>query len=125
MIESFFLKIASGVLGKGIAANLASTASTALQIHSVFEAVDNIGDCVNSLNTSDSFPDRFINIVSDKMTERVVEKLLDLGEDTISIERKKSGLYVATKICKPIFIPELQLTRERRWTGATIWQTGR
>lgn len=122
MIESFILKIASSVLGTGYAT---SALKAAIEIHAIFEAVDALNDCVNSINICDELSDQECEVLSDKMTEKVVEKILDLGSDSINVERRKSGLYVATRACKPILVPERALIRETRWNGLTVWQTGR
>lgn len=98
LVESFLTKIAAAVLKKASLSSALSSISTAVQICSAFELVDDVSDCLNSINDCTEFGIHALEVVSDPLTSAAVDQIFRLGSDMFTVDRTSSGVYITSNM---------------------------
>lgn len=104
LIEAFLAKIAGAVFKKAMIGGLLKTVATAYEIYSVFDAVSDAVDCVDSANDCADLGVCGVHVASGPLSDVVAERLIGVGSERFLVEQTPSGVYVASSLV-PAFRP--------------------
>jgi len=109
MLESFLVKIAAAVFKKAVIAAGLKSAATAYEIYSVVDAISDISDCVETTNDCYALDVSGVNVVSDYLSQAAVDRLLDVGGHSFTVEKTASGIYLASRVVPTFRVSSVSL----------------
>lgn len=98
MIESFLVKIASAVFKKALIWGGLKSAAIAYEIYSVVDAVSDVSNCVDTVNDCSALDVSDVHVVSNYLSQTAIDRLLNIGSHSFTVEKTASGIYLASKI---------------------------
>lgn len=104
-IESFLTKIVAILFKKAAIAGGLKALATAVEVYSVFDTLHDLATCVDSTNDCADLGLCAVNVISDPMSDAVIERLTGVGSERFVVEKTQSGLYIASSLV-PAFRPQ-------------------
>lgn len=103
-LESFILKIITVITKKAIVSTLVKGIITAFEVYSVLDTINDAINCITTTNDCKDLGLCGISVASDQLTDKAFDKIIQIGDSKYTVERTKSGIYVANN-----YIPTIKL----------------
>jgi hypothetical protein len=97
-IEVFLTKIATAVLKKAAVSAGYGGIVRAWEIYSVFHSVGDAFSTVESVNDCNTLGVKGLRVLSDELTQKAADALVEFGAEKFSIRQDASGVYIAARI---------------------------
>lgn len=108
LFAKLFTKIAVALIKRAIAKKIASTITSGICIQSNFSPSNQI-ECVDTNNACTDLSVDEVNVVSDVLSSYAVERLLNCRSDKFTVQKRKSGIYIASKLTSEFRTNEIVL----------------
>ena len=98
MIEAFLTKIAAAIFKKALIGSVLKTLASAYSIYSAVDTIVDVADCLDSANDCSDLGVCGLHVVSPVLTEVAMDRLLEVGSHSFTVEKTSSGIYVASQV---------------------------
>ncbi len=98
MIESLLAKIAAAVFKSAAIGSVVSKAAAAYEMYTLFDGLSETGDCVYTTNDCDALETYGVTVLSDHVGDTVADKLIQINNHSFTVEKTKSGIYIASSL---------------------------
>ncbi|MBI9065478.1 MAG: hypothetical protein JEZ14_26065 [Marinilabiliaceae bacterium] len=96
---NIYIKIASTIFKKVLIGKAAALAS-AYEIYSIFDTISDTSDLVESINDCNELSVSELKVVSDVMSDSLVDQLIRVGSTNFEVQKTKSGIYIASNVVR-------------------------
>jgi hypothetical protein len=107
LIEAFLTKIATAVFTKAILPQGLAVLAGAYEIYSLVEDIAGMANCVDSANDCAELGVCALHVASGPLSDVVASRLLEVGCHTFTVDKTRSGIYIASTLVRPFRIPSL------------------
>ncbi|MBN1971556.1 MAG: hypothetical protein JW870_19485 [Candidatus Delongbacteria bacterium] len=104
MLESFLIKIVATLLKKAIAAPIIKTIANAFHVYTVIDTANDLINCIETTNSCNDLGVCGVKVVAENLAEAAFDKIVKVGNDSFTVEKTKSGIYVASR-----YVPKFEI----------------